>query len=253
MESDKINKTMIRNEFNQKITRLTRSSAYLDFCEEVYGYRMYLFNMMDKQQLDFIINTIPISPVDMLLDLGCGAGSVLNILITKYGCKGIGIDQLNNETVERNSKEITYINADIDKLSQYDLKPSITLAIDSLYFSSDLDMLVNQLKNIKNNRLYLFYSQYIFDQYIEDRSVLDCDKTRLALTFEKNQISYKTVDYSENEFSLYENSLRVLPKYKNAFECEGNSDLYEAKLREDTCGREMYNKGLASRYLYIIE
>ena len=49
---------MAKNEFSEKIERLTRSSAYLDFCEEVYGYRVYLFNMMDKQQIDFELNNM---------------------------------------------------------------------------------------------------------------------------------------------------------------------------------------------------
>lgn len=178
---------------------------------------------------------------------------IIKNLITKYGCKGIGIDQLNNETVERNSKKITYINGDIDKLSEYGLKPSITLAIDSIYFSNDLDKLIQQLKSIRNNRLYLFYSQYIFDESSGDRSILHCDKTRLAEILKENEIPYKTVDYSENERSLYENSLRVLRKHENALKYEGNGDLYEAKLREDMGGKEMYDKGLASRYLYIIE
>lgn len=92
IEAARISKAMIRDEFSEKIDRLTKSSAYLDFCEEVYGYRVYLFNMMDKQQIDFILNAIPLTEKDTLLDLGCGSGSILNLLATKYGCQGIGID-----------------------------------------------------------------------------------------------------------------------------------------------------------------
>ena len=43
---------MIKDEFSVKIGRLTKSSAYLNYCEEVYGYRAYLFNMLDKQQME---------------------------------------------------------------------------------------------------------------------------------------------------------------------------------------------------------
>jgi hypothetical protein len=56
----------LADEFGEKIGRLTRSSAYLDFCEEVYGYRAYLFNMMDKQQIDFILDSIPVSAEDTI-------------------------------------------------------------------------------------------------------------------------------------------------------------------------------------------
>jgi cyclopropane fatty-acyl-phospholipid synthase-like methyltransferase len=73
-EAARISKAMITDEFSEKIDRLTKSSTYLDYCEEVYGYRVYLFNMMDKQQIDFILNAIPVTEKDTLLDLGCGSG-----------------------------------------------------------------------------------------------------------------------------------------------------------------------------------
>lgn len=251
-EAYKASRIMVKNEFSKKIARLTGSRTYLDYCEEVYGYRMYLFNMMDKAQLDFIINSVEISPQDKILDLGCGTGSVLNTLCSKYNCKGIGIDQLSNGVVEITNKMITYIDGDIDRLSDYDIKPSITIAIDSLYFSRELDNLIQQLISIRNNRLFLFYSQYALDESAVDRSMLQCDKTRLAEVLGKNCVSYETIDYSENEALLYEKSIKALLKYKKVFENEGNLDLFENKLREDMRGKEIYNKGLAKRYLYIV-
>jgi hypothetical protein len=89
-----ISKAMVSDEFKRKIDRFTMSSTYLDFCEEVYGCRVCLFNMMDKQQIDFVLSSIPVSKEDTLVDLGCGSGSILNLLVLKYGCRGIGIDQL---------------------------------------------------------------------------------------------------------------------------------------------------------------
>lgn len=250
---DKVNKTAVKSEFSNKIVRLTKSKAYLDFCEEVYGYRMYLFNMMDKQQLDFVFNYIPITSDDTVLDLGCGSGSILNRLVQKYGCNGIGIDQLDADVVEGDGNTFTYIEGDIDEFIDYDVNPSITLSIDSLYFSNDLDRLLRNLKSIKNNRMYLFYSQYVFDEISGDRTVLCSNKTRIADVLNRNEISFDVVDYSDNERFLYENALRVMRKYEKAFEEEGNTDLYLNKLKEDMMGRTLYDKGLARRYLYIIE
>lgn len=248
-----ISKAMVKDEFKRKIDRLTRSSAYLDFCEEVYGYRVYLFNMMDKQQIDFVLSSIPVSKEDTLVDLGCGSGSILNLLVLKYGCRGIGIDQLDVEVSGRTSKRINYINGDIDRISDYDVKPTITLSMDSLYFSKDLDQLVRQLYKIENNKMYFFYSQYIFDESSGDKNILQRDHTKMADVLNNNGIPFKTIDYSENEHLLYEHALRVLPKYKRAFEREGNLDLYEQKLKEDMTGMDLYNKRLASRYLYIMD
>ena len=253
IEATGISKAMVKDEFSKKIDRLTRSSAYLDFCEEVYGYRVYLFNMMDKQQLDFVLGSIPLSADDTILDLGCCSGSTLNPLVKKYGCRGIGIDQLDDDILDRPSMAITYINGDIDRISDYSLKPTVTLSIDSLYFSKDLDKLVQQLNSIENNKMYLFYSQYIFDEVFGDKSILHSNNTKIADVLNKNNISFRTIDYGENERLLYENSLIVLKKYKKAFEDEENLDLYEQKLKEVMMGLELYDNNLASRYLYIID
>ena len=69
----------------------------------------------------------------------------------------------------------------------------------------------------------------------------------------KTMFFFKTIDFSENELLLYENSIRVLQKYKKKFEEEGNLDLYEQKLKEDMIGMKLYDKNFASRYLYIID
>lgn len=249
LEAAKIHKALVQSEFNNKIRRLTSSNAYLDYCEKVYGYRLYLFNMMDKEQIDFVLNSIPISSSDTILDLGCGYASILNALFEKYKCKSIGIDLLDEDII---NTSVTYIKDDIDKISDYKINPTITLSIDSLYFSGNLERLIKQTYNINNNKMYLFHSQYIFDQNSEDTSILISNSTTLAKTLNKNNIPYKTIEYSENEHKLYENSLKVLNNYKQTFIKEGNQDLYEQKLKEDTLGLDLYSNGLASRYLYII-
>lgn len=252
-ESLKIREERIKDEFNGMISRAVSSQAYLDFCSEVSGYRMLLFNMMDKPQLDYLLNAVPINKEDTILDLGCGEGSILNYLVQKYQCQGIGIDQVNSEIVMKNNKLIKYINGSIDELEKYKLNPSITVAIDSMYFSNNLDKLLSTVTSTKDNRLYLYYSQYIFDENKEDRNILDYNNTSLAKSLEKAEVSYRVINYSENERNLYERTLEILPKYREALEIEGNGNIYIKKLNESRFGKELYDKNCASRYLYIVE
>jgi SAM-dependent methyltransferase len=242
-----------KNEFENKIGRLTKSKAYLDFCEEAYGYRMYLFNMMDREQLDFVFHEIPLTTSDSLLDLGCGSGSILNFLTKKYGCSGTGIDQLENDSVEESSRSVRYIKGDIDLLPDYHLNHTVALSIDSLYFSNNVDALIRTLYGFQSCRKYLFYSQYLFENTSEDRSILHADKTRVADVLNRNGFPYKAIDYSKNEQLLYEKSVVILNKLKEDFRREGNSDLYESKLEETLLGKQLYDNGLASRFLYISE
>jgi len=251
-ESEIISKERIKKEFTDLIDCATSSEVYLDYCTELYGYRMYLFNMMDKFQLDYLFDNISISKSDSILDLGCGNGSILNYLIQKYQCQGTGIDQLNPEIIKKDNKRGTYINGNIDELKSYSLSPNITISVDSLYFSSRLDRLLDILANIKGNRLYLYYSQYIFDEKSEDKSILKCDNTRVAESLGKAGFKYRTIDYSENERCLYEKAMQILPKYEKAFEEEGNKGLFEKKMNENKFGKELYDNNCASRYLYII-
>lgn len=248
------NKKNSKDEFENKIGRLTKSKAYLDFCEEVYGYRMYLFNMMDKEQLDFVFNSVPMGSDDTLLDLGCGSGNILNFLVEKYGCSGIGIDQLENDDFAgKHNRSVCYIKGDIDRFSDYSLNPTVLFSIDSLYFSNDLNKLLRTLCGIQNCRKYLFYSQYLFEDSIGDRSILHRDNTIVADILNCNGFSYETVDYSRNEQLLYEKSLKVLDKLRQDFCSEGNEDLYKSKLKETLLGKQLYDNGLASRFLYITE
>jgi SAM-dependent methyltransferase len=240
------------DEFSDKIGRLSKSRAYLDYCEEVYGYRIYLFNMTDQEQLDFIFNSVSLSPDDTLLDLGCGSGSILNLLVKKYGCSGIGMDRLSGDLVEQN-RSWTYLCGDIDRISDYRLKPTVTLSVDCLFFSSGLDKLLRHLSGLQGNRMYLFYSQYLFEENPGDRSALHGDHTKIADILNKNGISYKTIEYSKNERLLYKKSLAALENRREDFIKEGNSDLYENKLKEDRLGYRLYEEGRASRYLYIVE
>ncbi|HKM33869.1 MAG TPA: methionine biosynthesis protein MetW [Lachnospiraceae bacterium] len=242
----------IRLEFDNKINRLTKSKVYLDFCEEVYGYRMYLFNMMDKEQLDFIFKSIPLSPADTLLDLGCGSGSILNALVKKSGCSGVGIDQLDSDTVEIDNENAQYINGDIDSISSFHLKQTVTLFIDSIYFSSSPEMLLEYLCGKKNNKIYLFYSQYLLNENVADKNVLQGNFTKVANILKGIKVPYEIIEYSENERLLYEKSLNSLKKREDDFIIEGNQDLYEDKLKEQIMGKQLYDTGNASRYLYII-
>ena len=48
-------------EFQTKIGLLSRSQAYLEFCQKVYGYRLMLLNMMDREQIDTLTEVANVS------------------------------------------------------------------------------------------------------------------------------------------------------------------------------------------------
>ena len=97
----------------------------------------------------------------------------------------------------------------------------------------------------------MFYSQYLFEDTVEKR-ILQGHFTIVADILKNLQVSYEMIDYSRNERILYERSLSALEKREIAFKSEGNFDLYADKIKEQKMGKELYEMGNASRYLYII-
>ncbi len=122
-----------------------------------------------------------------------------------------------------------------------------------MYFSNDLNTLICTIYGYPKCRKYFFYSQYLFDETAGSKNILHGNHTRVADILNKNGISYNIIDYSRNEQLLYEKSLTILDKLKQDFRTEGNEDLYESRLKETLLGKQLYDNGLASRFLYITE
>lgn len=250
IKADRIREDKIREEFDQLIGRCTQSSAYLDFCEELYGYRLYLFNMMDKRQLDDLFRMLTPGAEDRLLDMGCGVGSILNHAVKTFGCFGNGVDQISKKIVNKISPLITYRQADMDKVLG-DIKANIILFIDSLYFSKDMEQLIMCSMGSHATTVYMYYSQYLFGK-TQDKALLQKDNTRLAQALNRLSFQYEAVDYSECESKLYQRGLALLPEYKDRFTDQKIGDLFDRRLNEYKFGSELYEHGRASRFLYII-
>lgn len=249
LEAAQIRDKKVQQEFDYLIDRCTQSSAYLDFCEELYGYRLYLFNMLDKRQLDDLFASLRLSPEDTVLDMGCGTAALLNRISQRYGCKGTGVDRLKQEIVNRVSPAIDYRQTDMDEVLAFDV--SAVLFVDSLYFSRDMSRLLSRLKG-SGAKAYMYYSTYLFEE-TGDYASLRADQTPLAKALSKLGLAYKTADYSEAELLLYRRGVKLLDKYKTRFAEQGIGDIYERRFEEYGFGAQLYDKGRASRYLYTVE
>ena len=250
-EADRIREDKIREEFDKLIGRCTQSSAYLDFCKELYGYRLYLFNMMDKRQLDDLFRLLSHLAGNIILDMGCGTGSILNHIVKTFGFIGHGVDQISKEIVDRISPLITYSQIDMDMVSGENVKAETIISVDSLYFSKDMEQLIKRSMGSDVKTVCLYYSEYLFEE-TENKALLQKDNTRLAQVLNSLGLKYEAVDYSECEYQLYQRGLALLPKFKESFSAQKIGDIFERRLKEYKFGAELYEQGRASRFLYVI-
>ena len=204
--------------------------------------------MMDKRQLDDLFVNLRPSSKDTVIDVGCGAGCLLNRIVEQNDCRGVGIDRLSAGIVNRLSPAIEYRQTDMDET--YDFNASAVLFVDSLYFSRDMESLLSRLEG-GARKAYLYYSTYLFED-TDDTAMLREGQTCAAKALNQLGFAYKAIDYSKCEYALYKRGLKLLGKYESHFAAEGMTDVYERRLAEYKFGAALFEKGKASRYLYTV-
>lgn len=69
----------------------------------------------ESLHLNYAVITENIEPCSKVLDLGCGCGDLLRMLIEKKQCTGSGIDINQNNVIESIQKGLSIIQGDIDE------------------------------------------------------------------------------------------------------------------------------------------
>lgn len=75
---------------------------------------------MDKIHINYSVITENVEPGSKVLDLGCGEGNLLKMLVEKKNCQGTGVDINQNNVIEAIQKGLSVVQGDIDKgLSEF--------------------------------------------------------------------------------------------------------------------------------------
>ena len=123
--------------------------------------------VMNKQNIPMYNATIELlkpSDNDIILDIGCGNGYMLNMLAKQYGGVYFGIDtsksilraakRLNNEFIK--SGRITLLNQNLDSMSFTKKSFDKIYTVNTVYFWEDLDKTMNEIcRLLKPNGLFV--------------------------------------------------------------------------------------------------
>jgi len=245
--------------FDEWLIRSCECKTYSRFCELVYDIDLCQCSMVDRVQLDKLLEVLDLTPANRVLDLGCGVGRITEYISDRTGAKIMGvdfaegvIDRANKRTAMKRDR-VSFCVCDINDLNFPSNSFDTIIALDTLYFVDDLDETLGAMKRIIGDagQMGIFYSQIIKPD--DPRDLLDADSTRLAKALHSNTLPYRTWCFTENEYEIWRKEMEIAEELKADFEREGYMDLYEARVKEAEHLLEVVKDRRESRYLYHIK
>ncbi|MFX0050976.1 MAG: class I SAM-dependent methyltransferase [Candidatus Hermodarchaeota archaeon] len=252
-------KSSLDKSYSDRLIRSCESKTYSIIREKVYGKNLCQLNMMTMSQLTILIDVLALSSDDTVLDLGCGIGKITECLSDLTKASIIGVDIASGaieSALDRTRGKRNRIEFRVDDMDDLSLPPSSVnciIAIDTLYFVENLETTIKQMKLIlkPNGRMGLFYSEICAPK--GSKEILQPNKTKLAEALKKNELNFKTIEFTESEKKLWNRLKQLYEDLETDFQEEGNHDLWKKSYQETLSLVKAYEEGRCRRYLYNVK
>ncbi|MFX0116669.1 MAG: class I SAM-dependent methyltransferase [Candidatus Hodarchaeota archaeon] len=243
------------------LARLDDSRAFSLFCERVYGLDLLQMNRMDAAQFTKLLELLDLSSNDLVLDLGCGLGTITEYISDVTQARLVGID-IAVEAIKRaqsRTKEkwerLEFYETDFNDLSFQLQTFTGIIAIDSLYDDcvDDLEQTLSRLKALlkPQGQMGVFYTANKAPD--ETADLLDPKKTYLAQALDSQGLEFQTWEFTENECHLLETKKEVAGQLEEEFRLEGNQDICEKTIKHSEKLLQRIKRGNARRFLYYVK
>ena len=257
-EAAKFLKKQRADGFGKMLVQKEKSKVYGKFCKMLYGKNISQFNMMNMEQLNKLLELLEINEHKKVLDLGCATGTIAEFISDKTKAKVTGVDfaetaiKWAQDRTKSKQDRLKFITMDMDNLNFPKNSFDAIIAIDTLYFVENLNKTIQKMKVIlkKKGKLGIFISQMVKPD--GDKEILHPDKTQLAQALKKNNLEFKTFDFTESEKEFWKKNINIAETLKNEFAEEGNSHIYESRINEAKSILKFVDSDRISRYLYIV-
>jgi ubiquinone/menaquinone biosynthesis C-methylase UbiE len=244
--------------FSEGLLRHEESAAYSEFCERLYGKDLCQFNMMDMEQLQKLLELLELTNENRVLDLGCGIGTITEYISDRTRAHLTGIDFAPGtieRALERTEEKRDRLNYEVGDMNSLDMPADsfdTIIAIDTLYFVENLGNTVGQMKRIMrpDGQMGLFFSQKVEPE--ESKARLRARETDLGRVLSAHNLAFTSWDFTQNEHDHWRRSLELAEELKDAFEEEGNLNIYKTRMEEGRRLLKMSDQGRSSRFLYHV-
>lgn len=236
---------------------VSKSPTYSKYCEMVFQKDLSQQGFSDIAQIDLMLSNLGINQDSKVLEIGCGTGKTAEYINSKTKAGVFGIDASPTAigiTEGICNRSLVFQCIDMDHYEAPSESYDAIIAIDSIFFSQDLEKLISKLtKMLKpNGILAIYYIEIIFDS-ITDIKILLAENTMIGKAFEALGFSYEYFDVTEDTYFQMKLKRKVVIELKDNFIQEGNEYLYEYIFRESIpleMSLEEFKKRFA-RYLFL--
>lgn len=224
----------------QKFYKATKSSTvYKKYCEEVFGKTFSQHGFSDIKQITKLLDILKIHSDELLLDLGCGNGSIAEYISDLTNTHVHGIDYLDeainfaNERTNSKRDKLSFKTGLIgEPLNQNGFFDTI-ISVDTIFFGKDMKKTISYVVvAIKpGGQLAIIVSEFLINKS-DDINKFKSDNTDVAKALSHNNLKYDVYDFTKIHYEHMKLKNTVIRKMKPLFEKEGNIFLYNNILNE---------------------
>ncbi len=253
--------TMISFSFHEGYEISVRSETDRTFLHREHG-ELGIVGLTDELQRDFLVEALGRCQ-QPILDLGCGDGSLTNILSTRSGraLAGIDISQDALDLASSRFPEIAFFRHSMDELPDYGREVGSFLAVDSLYFVQSLEKTILDMAEIvkrkKSRSTEGFGMVMVFSTYGMEGMNTELLKPWnnplgkiLRTIFPEKALEY--TDFTCSELDVWSGKLDLLNQLKDEYYRENTAYLFWDRSNEVSLMAKVCQNKLNSRYGYCV-
>lgn len=238
------------------------SDIFSRYCNRVFGSDFSQDGFSDIAQIDDLILKSGIGRNSVVLDIGCGNGSMCEYVHNKTGATVYGFDYSSSaiESAKRKSgvKE-GKLFFDVGIIGQKKYNPDsfdVILSVDTMYFATDLTAFVSQIFDWlrPQGAFATYYSELRFSDETPVEQ-LQKDNTKLALALRQLKLPYEAIDYTANHFEHMKHKRAVALEMRDEFLQNGLEQYSKNAIGQSVDINMSYDDFIkfSTRYMYIVK
>jgi ubiquinone/menaquinone biosynthesis C-methylase UbiE len=245
--------------YQQFYHRAHQSDAHSRFCERAFGQDLCQEGMLDMSALQAVLDRLDLEPGQQLLDLGCGAGGISEYIAEQTGAMVSGLDYSATAiaTARRRSEFATsrlqFIEADLNRLDLAAKRYHAAIAIDSLYWVSDVEQTLRNITRALRPGGQLLILMTSLQGTGDQEAPIGLEDTEIARVLDQLPLDYEALDWSESFAGFWPGVYSALVELEADFEREECGFIHRNWMREaETEFLPALVVGKLRRYLYQV-